>query len=940
MSRLTIFKASAGSGKTFQLALYYLTNILSIPIEGSTHRRLISPDISAARHREILAITFTNKATEEMKVRIINALREVSNLKKQSSYRTALLSVIDTDASHLALASARTLSAILYDFGNMHISTIDSFFQSVLRSFAYEADLSGNYELMLDGRQLQEMAIADTLASAANMKTGTNGKALNRQQLRTWLYDFLQQRITDCKDITLFDSQSSLRRDFAFFMRNLSGDAYQKHARQLNDFFSNNRAIENLQAALASKLQAITAETSAIANELLLSISDFKNVASFIKCASEGRYKDYSSSNISYINGEFENSKILKKGTSEADADRLRSLFDKMLANCKLQLTIDAMLKQIYSLGLFKEVDSMERELKLQQNTILLSDTTSLLHGIIDDCPTPFIYERTGQRLHHFLIDEFQDTSLMQWQNLSPLVTESLSSGYDNLIIGDVKQCIYRFRNAEPSLLDRGIELELSDYVSSPTLDKNFRSSPTVVEFNCGLFDKLSQNMGFKGSYSSIHQSAMKTDLPGYVHVETVNSDEEALDRMIQQMQRQLDPAGGGYSPGDIVVLTRTNSQARIIVEKLVSESRNGGALPGVSVLSDEALYVNNSRAVRFMIDKLREINRLKRIKEDLPEDSRALKRQSTTELDIEWMSRTLTELNSQGIAGEDALTQMLGIFDNESRHAPFSNEDETLRNLGQGRSLFQIVESLVNMLPDSAWIQEEAIYISAFQDLILDFCRTSSPGINNFLNLWDSTLKSTAAIGLAAGVDAIRVMTIHKSKGLEFPCVHLPFLNDKMDDEKGLKWYDATAAFKALNLPCVTPDIFPVDSVKALDGTFFRDEYQQNRREGMLDSLNVMYVAFTRAVNELSINMRIDSNKSLPVNIITPVLAEMSQCHLPDKEPWECNFGTPTHKDCIQTIQQQEAAKTLHIDTYDTPHRLQNMWSFTEPTTEPELDL
>ncbi len=941
MKLLTIYKASAGSGKTFQLALYYVTLILSYEPETGRKRQLFYPKPNPGRHREILAITFTNKATEEMKDRIIKVLKEVSDVSVKSTYRDKLLEQIDTDVQTLAKAARAELTELLFDFGGINISTIDSFFQSILRSFAYEADLSGNYDLIIDNRQLNEMAIADTLASAANFKTGTTVDRRRNRDLRQWLYEFLAYRMHEGKDITLFDANSKLRTDLGKFIGNLSDENYHRHYAELNKFFERPDAVVNLRRELERKLDEVSAQAAAIADALLqpdnMAAINANKLGAFLKKASNKDCLAYTKPNWEMMgNGEIPTG-CFKSGASERQIAAITPMVEKLLRHCSTQLTIVLMLKHIYSLGIFSEVLRTAQEIKVKQNTILLSDTNTLLNRIIGDCPTPFIYERTGQRLHNFLIDEFQDTSRLQWRNLAPLLSESLASGNSNLIIGDVKQCIYRFRNAEPGLLDHEIQQELSEFIETPPLTTNYRSAARVVEFNSELFGHIAKQTGLTVPYGTVRQDARNTDKAGYINFAAVAGEEESLDHMVRAIGRQLDPERGGYTAGDIVVLVRSRNDARKVVERLLAESRADGALPGVQVLSDEALYVNNSRAVRFIIDKLRELNRIKRSDAENDPDTKAeRKRVPTTEREIEWMTDTLQALNSQGIENEDAIREMMKRFNGINRKAPIDPDaDKHWRESARGRSLYEIVENLIRDLPDQRWASEEALYISAFQDLIVEFCRLSAPSVGNFLRTWYTNLAHNAAVGLAAGVDAIRVMTIHKSKGLEFACVHVPLLDNDLDAERGMKWYDARTIFKSLDLKCDTPDFYPVEANRNLIGTRFAKEYLHNIDEQMLDSVNVLYVAFTRAVNELSVSMKIKAGRGNNVTqVLRPILADMSGTELPEGEPWACEFGDPT----VKTGQNRQAdnIETLNVPAYTTTNRTSGIWDFTIPAPDP----
>lgn len=939
MNRLTVFKASAGAGKTFQLALRYVVLLLSYECGGDGRRRLYYPTKAPARHREILAITFTNKATEEMKARIINVLKNLSDPDgdPRDPYRSKLLEIIDCKPSDLAKAAREALASLLFDFGEINISTIDSFFQSILRSFAYEADLSGNYDLLIDQKGLLEMAIAETLAAATRTGKRQASATPHSAKLRAWLHSFLSVRMKEGSDITVYDRNSALRKDLFNFINKLYDENYLRNADTIDSFLDAPLAVETLQDALARKLDELNERVATLASELALpenaSLLNSRSTATFLRLASEGRFADYSDSNLKAIAAPEESAEkwILKKAS---DNDRLAVApkIENLLRLCRLQLTAAQMHRNIYNLGLFSETLKTARDMKLSGNAILLSDTNTLLHRIIGNNPAPFIYERTGRRLRNFLIDEFQDTSRLQWENLAPLLAESLGSGNDNLVIGDVKQCIYRFRNAEPSLLDHELEDALAPYVDTPRLLSNFRSSPVVVNFNSCLFELIARRENLSSSYATVAQQPVRNDLAGHVTFAALPPAVDPLDDMIERIARQLDPAGGNYSPADIVVLVREKSRGEKVVERLLLESRADGRLPGVKVLSDEALFIRNSRAVRFIIDRMRELGRIKRDESSMSDaDNR---RTATTEREIEWMKNFLLDLNSQGITGNEAISTMMSRFDELNRRAPHDENAGKRRQMqSRGSSLFQIVERIIADLPDPSWADSEAVYLCAFQDLVIDFSRTASPSISAFMTLWDNVLAPNAAIGLAAGIEAIRVMTIHKAKGLEFPCVHIPYLDMPMTREDSFRWYSTAAVAKELQLPCDIPALYPLRSSRQTAATLFSREYAELCARARFDTVNVLYVAFTRAISELSVTMKARAQSSdCVVNLLRTCLEEMLGRPL-DPDAWQSEFGAPTRKPSPAPAACEPDNDTIVVPAYRTGTRT-DLWQFSDPDT------
>lgn len=942
MNKLTVYKASAGSGKTFQLAVNYVCHLLSEKVEGRDKRRLFRADNMPSRHREILAITFTNKATQEMKARIISVLRELTDVSTPSAYRSRLLELIDTDARQLAASAGEALRLLLFDFGGINVSTIDSFFQSVLRSFAYEADLSGNYDLSLEDKMIIELAIAQTLDDAADFSSH------RFDNLRAWLRSFVGARLSRGEDAAIFSSQGSMSRSLLKFVASLSGEQYQVND-SIRNFLAKPDAVARLNDALGESLETSTREVRELSRTAQPYLSFVgSRQAEFIVRLSAGDFENITDAQRRYVSealaapdadawdsGFFPKSKTKKIAASELAAAR-GVLYD-MLRMLSRVLTAQLMLRQIHYLGLFVHVMVNATKIKNSRNTIMLSDTTALLRRIIGDCPTPFVYERIGQRLKNFLIDEFQDTSRMQWLNLRPLLTESLSQGHDNLIIGDVKQCIYRFRNAEPELLDSQLEHDgsIKGYIEVPRLDTNYRSAKTVVEFNSALFDALShESVAAAHAYSTVFQNAAKANLQGYVNICAVENAEKSLDFMVEEMSRQLSSDEGHYQPGDIVVLVRTGKEGEKVVERLLAESR-GGKLDGVEVLSDEALFVRNSRAVQHIIATLRELNRL-RLGDSVDDLQEGERRPRATDRDIEWLKETICNLNAKGVEGEEAIARTISLFNQNKHRVPIDPEtDAELRSRARGLSLFEVVEQIIAVLPDSSWSRDEAVYINAFQDLVVEFCAKSSPSLANFLALWDSQLEDNAAVGLAAGVNAIRVMTIHKSKGLEFPCVHIPLLDMPLRREDTFRWYGAAGAFELLGIDSEGLDFYPIVGSSKLKPTPFDAEYQLLADKSFIDTINVLYVAFTRACNELSVSMPLPT-----VGYDSRVVAAIARVLHPDRvidktDVWTYTAGAPTGKS--QSKEPEDAGgrvNTLNIDQYVTSRR-SDLWDFTLPSEE-----
>lgn len=912
-NHLIVQKASAGSGKTYQLALNYIRMTLGEENHATGELRLYYPK-ARNRHRDILAVTFTNKATEEMKQRIIKELTLLANPRAKSNYRQTLIRDFHTDAETLARAAKQALNDMLFDYGNFHVSTIDAFFQTILRSFAYEADLSGNYDLELDDNTITEQAINDTIGAAIG--TVKVSKAESRLLLQ-WIRSYIADLRAGAESFDLLNPDNSSRSALMKFVSRLTDENYKENKEKIDWFTRNKSGITTLQQELKLKSESLKSEITELNRQLLdnhIKSLDRRPANMVRAIATEGWPLDKTTYNDFFETPGCSDSFI--KDDNATAAAIARQLMDRI----RLFFTSETIISQIHNYGLFSEILRFAEKLKIATNTIMLSDTNTLLHRIIGDSDSPFIYERIGRRISHFLIDEFQDTSWMQWENLKPLLLESLSKGNDNLIIGDVKQCIYRFRNSDPKLLDSKLEADrlIAPHLNLQPHNTNFRSTRTIVEFNNELFSRLSAQSGQQSVYSTVVQHPNE-QTEGYVRISTATDEADGLQLMLDDITRQLDPVQGGYRPGDIAVIVRWNSEGKTVVEYLIEQTAKGMPLEGVNILSDEALLVSSSKAVQYLVESLRGM-----ISSGKEQESTIYE---TSDADMKRINERLQQLTSSGITPEEALDTVL-----RELHERSAGENGFEKNIDtRGRSLFEIVEEMIKELPDENWRTTDAIYLCAFQDMILDYCQSPNPNIYDFIEYWDKS-GCRAGVGLSGNVDAIKVMTIHKSKGLEFPCVHLPLLPEKTCREEDYRWYESKDVFNSLGTTCETPDFFSLQSGSRLNMTLFRDQYKKLLDESRLDELNALYVAFTRARNELcvTVNKSAKHPDHLTWQIMTALRAMGEE--LQSEAQWSVTRGTPTRLAHRAVMLDSLAYSAGGYEVSSRP----NPWEFTE--IEPDI--
>lgn len=885
---LTIYKASAGSGKTFTLAYEYIKNLLGKKIEGSDRYKLRSG--YGDKHRNILAITFTNKATEEMKERIVQELSALAH-GKDTAYLHKLTREFSCTPEQLKSAAGKALRTLLFDFNYFNISTIDSFFQTILRTFAREAELTGDYELELNN----DDAITEGMHRFF--------ESLNRNDKDTRKYikgitDYLLECLRNNENVMMFSKDSGLNSKISQTVTGLSNDRFDEYYDSLKNYFAEPARIEMVFTAITKAIRSMedkAAELCAIAVAAIDSIpfksspvssylyKDFESAANHVfKCGNvtaavaDNETPAYNKSFLTHL---AKNPGIITPDSQIVEAAKaLKERKDNisLLSNLRTNIFLLALMVKIYS---FIE------EYRVENNALLLSDTNSLLRTIIGDDDTPFIYERLGVMLHHYLIDEFQDTSTIQWECLKPLVANGVGNGYDSLIIGDEKQCIYRFRNSDPSLLAEKVALQITDnrvVGSDPEKNTNYRSSRDIVEFNNSLFETIAEQNGFSGIYANVNQSIAPkhSGHRGYIKIaplDVTNQDEyfeTMLPKLADDIQRQL---GSGYHPSDIAVLVRKKDEGLKIISYLIKHQEEFEHK--FNIISDDLMPVSDSPAVRLIISTLRNIayplapptnSRFKTLKE-----TKAL------------ISRFEIALHS-GDSPSEALRKAL------------KGQDTDISSIS-GTTIVDIVEDIIATLPDEL-VRMHNPYICAFHDLIADYSTFGLNDLQSFLRWWDETGKRKI-ISAPEDPNAIRIMTIHKSKGLQFKCVHLPACYWDILSFRFLVWFDA-APLKQLGLECDLPDIVPMKPGPGMEKTPLAAEYRKICKELILDELNVLYVSFTRAVDELCAYYFSNSRSSLPVS---ELIDNAMQAQFPDRLiDGEYIFGTPT--ECEHTGKESDS--------------------------------
>ncbi|WP_162418102.1 UvrD-helicase domain-containing protein [Cyclobacterium roseum] len=818
-----IYKSSAGSGKTYTLTTAYLKLALENPLA----------------FRQILAVTFTNKATQEMKERIIQELKRIKNKADETQPMDRdLMGRWDLKPSELSQRAAMALTAILHDYGSFSVSTIDSFFQRVIRAFAREIDLQAKYDVELDQESIMER-IVDRLLM----------RVVDEPDLHRWLVDF---SIHEIQKGNSWNTKKSIQ-DLG---KKVFQEDFKKVQKEIRNFLEEPDNLKSLISHLYQQKQLVIrqaeemkAEAHQIRKNLELEWEDFKGGSrSFVKKIDQLGNPESPIPELTDLQKIFSKNpedwytKTSKKKSAIEAAfhEGLGELFSRFEPLLKTWNTLDAMTKNLYVFGLFGYLLEELEGLKEEENMLLISEANDFLRSITAENEAPFIYEKVGNRFRHFLLDEFQDTSGFQWESFRPLLLNSLSMGKTNLVVGDVKQSIYRWRGGEMRLLMDQVESETRHFgLEVKNLDTNYRSLPQVVLFNNSLFSTLSRLVAMSltkelGSdegelistaYAEINQKvSLKQESkgqPGKVRLEFLEPEKpqnysdaalEALPAMVDELMSK------GYRQKDIAILVRKNDQAANIADAFMAYE-----IPGqekrYEVISDEALFLHKSAVVRCLLAALKLVGN--------PDDGLSGKN-----LWVQW-ARAKNLLLGQEFFLHGTLPQP-----HSGLEKIFFERIHQLRKL----PLMDLLEALVELLGLNGELAERA-YLSGLKESVYDFVGKNRADLASFLVWWEQQ-GHKRTVKLPDTHDAIRILTIHKSKGLQFKVVLLPFLDWKVFDtaKDPIVWapYSGDEA--------VPPVIMPLTVRKELLNSAFAPAYREESLLSHLDTLNMLYVAFTRA--------------------------------------------------------------------------------------------
>lgn len=864
---LTVYKASAGSGKTFTLATEYIRLLVENPTS----------------YRNILAVTFTNKATEEMKMRILSQLYGIwKQLPESADYMKVIQEKTVFGEELISDRAGIALQNLLHNYNYFRVETIDTFFQSVLRNLARELELTTNLRIGLNDHQIEDIAVDQLIAD------------LNTTDIvLQWIIRYIMESISDDRSwnviskikkfgCTIFqdrykevsDELSKKMQEPGFFER------YTTQLRELRE-----AALEHMKQIGESFFDELEAEQ--------LTIDDLsgksRGIASFFNKLRRGEF-DASIENATVANHLESYEKWCTKTHPKRDyiytlaqgslGNILRYAVDERPRQWKLYKSADLTLRHLNQLRLLGSIEQKVRQLNADANRFLLSDTQQLLHALIGESDSPFIFEKIGTQLEHVMIDEFQDTSTVQWQNFCVLLAEAMShENTSNLIVGDVKQSIYRWRSGDWRLLNDIEQQFNSQQIETRALDTNYRSQRNIIQFNNAFFRQAAtleymaqkelnaaEAAQLEKAYADVEQKIPAGKDPlGLVSIRLLPADDYQTATLKQIAETIATLRAQGIPQKEIAILVRVNQYIPTIARYFMEQ------MPEVTIVSDEAFRLDASNAVCLLVQALRLL----------------------THPDDQLTKAAIVKNWHHDVLGEPAEDNrlLLSTVDLDSGlPEAFRNHREELTSM----PLYDLVERLYDIFSLER-LSEQSAYVCTFFDQLAAYVSENTADIFAFLNEWDETIcKKTIQSDETEGV---RILSIHKSKGLEYPYVIIPFCDWQLEKQN-----DNILWCKPVEEPFSDLPIAPVDySQRQMMGTIYEHDYLQEHLQNTVDNLNLLYVAFTRACKGLYVLGRRNAKnlRSTLIEQCLPLVAkELSDAVIEgmedDKATLSFTYGTP----------------------------------------------
>jgi len=862
---LTVYKASAGSGKTFTLATEYIRLLVENP----------------QSHRNILAVTFTNKATEEMKMRILSQLYGIwKHLPESDNYLTNIQEKTGLAPNVISERAGMALNNLTHNYNYFRVETIDTFFQSVLRNMARELDLTTNLRIGLNDYLVEELAVDQLIEDLTTTDV-----------MLQWILKYIMENISD-------DKSWNVIAQIKKFGQNIFKDYYKEVSLTLEQKMSEAGFFENYTTCLRDLRKAAEEHMKEIGESFFdtlegegLSVDDLsskqRGIASFFNKLRKGTF-DPSIITPTVANHIENTEKWCPKAHPRRDAvlqvvessliHILKCAVEAQEKQWKIFQSANLTLRHLNQLRLLSSIEKKVRELNETENRFLLSDTQQLLHSLIDGSDSPFIFEKIGTQLQHVMIDEFQDTSTIQWQNFKVLLAETMShEDGSNLIVGDVKQSIYRWRSGDWRLLN-GIEQQFNSMLMEiKSLSTNYRSTRNIINFNNTFFRhaakveyqaleelECDEREQLEKAYADVEQKVPDgKNNEGRVTIELLPNEEyqEAVLEHTVEYVREL--INEGVSQKDIAILVRYNFHIPLIAQYFLEN------LPEVSIVSDEAFRLDASGAVCLMIQALHLL---------LHPDDQLTKAAIVKTWLCAVQGKKLTD-DQFMIAGNN--------LDEYLPEAYISHFEELLT-----LPLYELAEKIYSIFQLHR-LEGQGAYLCAFYDHLANYVNENTTDIQSFLTEWDENLSKKTI--QSDETNGIRLISIHKSKGLEYDHVIIPFCDWTLEKSTdNIIWCQPTEA------PYNDLPIAPIDYSPKMMGTIYEKDYLHEHLQNTVDNLNLLYVAFTRAAKSLYVigKRGAKNSRSALIELCLPLVAEsMPEAQLNGMENDEADivfeFGT-----------------------------------------------
>ncbi len=853
-----VYNSSAGSGKTYTLTKEYLK--LALCQQQNTH---FSPDY----FRHILAITFTNDAANEMKSRVLNTLRLFTEGQPHPMLQ-AIATETGFEEEALRKRAQAVFFKIIYHYSDFAISTIDSFFNRVTAAFTQELNVPFNYEIDLETDVLLK-AVIDSLISRVGQEHSSD--------LTKFMVEYVHTQIESGQ------SWKNIHRNLHNFSKTLLQEKSIPILEAMKDVsISDFKAvIERCEAFLQSKqaqIYEMVKQGQALFQAQGLSVQDFSyketGVGGYFDKILKAKEKDLLDTNVSsrVKSALEENQWYSKNAPKAAQIDAIAPALKELIENIEAyksthistyKLSME-LLRHFHAVSLINEIQQQYKEITLRNGIVHISETTKKIADIIQTEPVPFIFERLGERYHHLLIDEFQDTSSLQWHNLLPLIENNLSQGYFNMLVGDAKQSIYRWRGGEMEqlvhighkntealaapeqlLLQERYE-NIFNYLDNQNLQTNYRSTREIIDFNNDFFESQCQRSGLiEQVYADTFRQQSHAGSPtgGGVRIqflERENYEEESLQKILQAIQ---EAQSLGFKPQNIAVLCRNNDKAKQIATFLKEQH--------YAVMSADSLLLASDEKVNFLIALLKVIYN--------PENNLA-----KSELVYLFYKIILGEIPDaqanaqirQLIYGKEArIEDLFGHLAEKGYLVDF--------HYIQALGIYEILEELLLVFQLYEQHPQHLEYLFRFMDWVLEFSTRQSNHLADLLEEWERK-KSSLCVSAPANNAAITITTIHKSKGLEYPVVIFPFVDWRIDKPGSSMWVNLENSPLPIEETQKKQIKHTLLNLNAVNDPNIDLQIQQEKQKIEVENLNLLYVAFTRPVYLLYIFSKTPQNGTI----------------------------------------------------------------------------